>query len=253
MSNVYLYYEYVVLFICVLFYSTFFSVRYNINDTWNDYQNKDIKSSMIFLGVLISFELLISYLDMASQCQGGISGMTVLYVIIVWVLLLGGIQIFMLSNPGIKSAFSDVIGYYYIYGKANRILSELLNPESTKESDPDIKKYTSEVIGDKALYINTMVPANFEKMWKSLDNMSDPQINAEDKLKYKQELLNCVVIRDRIGECCWYVWTGILCISILSVHASTINCPLSQAQLQQNAQAYTATDTSPNTEVYVAD
>ena len=253
MSNTYLYYEYIVLFICVLFYSTFFSAKYSIKESWNDYQNKDIMSSMIFLGVLISFELLISYLDMGAQCQGGISGMTVLYVILVWVLLLGGIQIFMLSNPGIKSAFSDVIGYYYIYNKANKILSQLLNPESTKDSDKDIQKYISEVIGDKALYINTMVPANFEKMWESLSYMSDPKIADDQKEVYKQKLLDCVVIRDRIGECCWYVWTGILCISILSLHANTINCPLSKAQLQKNAAAYALADSTANPDVYVAD
>ena len=253
MSSVYLYYEYVILFICILFYSTFFSANYSIKETWNDYQNKDIASSMTFLGVVICFELLVSYLDMNSQCKTGIPGMTVLYVILVWVLLMGGIQIFMLSNPGIKSAFSDVIGYFIIYGKSNKILSQLLTRplESESEKKHKVDIYLSEILGDKGLFINSMVPGNFEKMWETLDGRSDPALYNNPDVK--QELLNCVVIRDRIGECCWYVWTGILCISILSLHANTINCPLSQADIQQNAATYAATDVASSAEAYVAD
>jgi hypothetical protein len=251
MSSTYLYFEYVVLFICVLSYLTFFSASYKIKDSWNDYQNKDITLSMIFLGILICGELVCSFLDMYSQCKTGIPGMTVLYVILVWVLLMGGIQLFMLSNPGIKSAFSDVIGYAIIYSKSNKILSKLLTPPSKSENKHNSDIYLSEIIGDKGLFINSMVPGNFEKLWKTLDGRSDP--NLYDNPDIKQELLNCVVIRDRIGECCWYVWTGVLCISILSLHASTINCSLSQAEVQQNASTYTATDINPNAEVYVAD
>jgi hypothetical protein len=236
----------------ILFYSTFFSAQYKIDETYNEFQNKDISSSLGFLGVIICIELIWAYCDMSKVCPG-LSGSTIIYPILMWVLIFGGIKMLMLSSPGVKSAFSDVIGYFFVYGRTNELLTELLL--KADDEDPDKLKQNqllSEIIGDKGLVINTLVPGNFEKIWASFKNISNKTVY-EDKIK-KQQLLNYVVIRDRIGECCWYLWCGILVISILSLYTSSITCDLSQAQAQQNAAAYNdAVNAGSADETYVTD
>jgi hypothetical protein len=252
MSSVYLYYQYITLFVGVLFYCTFFSSLYNVNDSYEQYQNKDISNSLAFLGVIICIELVWTYCDMNSICPG-LSGTAVIYPILVWVLIMGGIKMLMLSSPGVKSAFSDVIGYFFVYGRTNKLLTDLLvQPDGENKEKLDNDRLITEIMGEKGLLINTMVPGNFEKIWASFKNISNPKIYND--IYNKQKLLNYVVIRDRIGECCWYLWCGILVISILSLYSTTITCDLSQAQAQINAAKYNdAVNAGASTEAYVTD
>lgn len=253
MSSVYLYYEYITLFVGILFYSTFFSAQFEIDETYNEFQNKDISSSLGFLGVIICLELVFTYCDMNSICPS-LSGSSIIYPMLMWVLIFGGIKMLMLSSPGVKTAFSDVIGYFFVYGRTNELLTELLLKPDEGEDPSHLKnnQLISEIIGDKGLVINTLVPGNFEKIWTSFKNISNPEVY-NNKIK-KQQLLNYVVIRDRIGECCWYLWSGILVISVVSLYTSTITCDLSQAQAQQNAAAYNAAVNAGSAdETYVTD
>jgi hypothetical protein len=43
-----------------------------------------------------------------------------------WCLIFGVVIIIILAFPGFKSAFSDVVGYYYVSSAANKVLTELL-------------------------------------------------------------------------------------------------------------------------------
>ena len=56
-----------------------------------------------------------------------------IFTFIPWTLIFGVLILVLSIYPGFKSAFSDVIGYFYVSGSANKVLTELL-------VDKDIQK-----------------------------------------------------------------------------------------------------------------
>ena len=85
-----------------------------------------------------------------------------------------------------------------------------------------------------------MVPGNFDIIWNDLEKNFNPAILNDDAelQEKKQQLLNWVVQRDIIGEACWLLWSGILCISIISLYTYSFPCELTANQIQQNKANY---------------
>jgi len=223
------YYQYMILFFGILFYLTYFCVKYNVNETFSQYQSKDLIRSMYFLLGIICLELIIIFSVMMSRCSN--ISRVIIYPILIWILIFLGTKIILMSNPGFKSAFSDVIGYYYTYGhKQNKFIDDLLDTEN-----PTHDTVVRDIISNKGLLFHSMVPGNFEKIWESLKSSSKPSMYNDES---KQELLNWVVQRDHIGEGCWLLWSGILCISIISLYVYSFPCELTPAQVQENKANY---------------
>jgi hypothetical protein len=125
-----------------------------------------------------------------------------------WVLIFGVVIIVILIFPGFKSAFSDVVGYYYVSSSANKLLTDLLvntnvnqqiekatggdfipqQPSLQKPSAPPQELQESakiiggatkkemetaadmiiKICGNTAIIINQMVPSNFVDYWNTL-------------------------------------------------------------------------------------
>jgi hypothetical protein len=166
-----------------------------------------------FLVVIITQFFINSYL-ITESCGGNVMsnlGESALYTFVPWTLIFGVVIIAVIAYPDIKSAFSDVYGYYFVAGSAQQVLTELLkgnvnssdsttnssNVESPSNIPPtllsgtesDNKKGGSKKIykggagndevsdlvlkiyGNMSILINQLTPSNFNYYW---DNMLTP-------------------------------------------------------------------------------
>ena len=100
-----------------------------------------VSSNYMYLGVYLLLVIMIQFIVNASiittTCGGSVSenmGAAGAFTFIPWFLIFGVIVIVLVIYPGFKSAFSDVIGYYYVSTKANELLVELLASQGLETS-----------------------------------------------------------------------------------------------------------------------
>jgi hypothetical protein len=94
--------------------------------------------TMYFLAVVV-IQFLINIGLMASKCGGSMNqnvADAAFITFLPWFFLFGAIIVILIVFPGFKSAFSDVLGYFFVAGSANKILTEILmNPEIEEKID----------------------------------------------------------------------------------------------------------------------
>ena len=215
-------------------------------------KNQKIMAGIYFIVVLF-FQFVINASSMATTCGGSVSnniaaaaGMTIIPRIFIF----GVMMIVIMVLPGMKSVFSDVIGYFAVSYSANRILAELLlDPEvdaKMKMADADEKSKAAmqsaaqaivKLMGNVSILINQVVPANFAKFWSTLIPLMKPQYsdfpNGAETQEKKKQFLNLAILRDNVGESCWYLYTGILLIMIIQNNIVNHKCD-TDPQLMNN-------------------
>lgn len=214
------------------------------------------KNNYLYLGIYLVLVMLIQFIVNASvistTCGGSISenmGAAGVLTFIPWTLIFGVVIIILIIYPGFKSAFSDVIGYFYISGPATKIITELLvnrdlekkltgtETKEEKESLEDAADAIVKICGNTSILINQIVPDNFEEYWKILTPLMKPQYkdtNSQETKDIRQELFELVVTRDNIGESLWYIYTGILLTSIVQLKITTRGCNNNTATMEKN-------------------
>jgi hypothetical protein len=224
-------------------------------DLQAEYQSKCIKGLLFYLGMIVASQFFLNIGYLIAKCGGSISkniGAAAIFTFIPWVLIFGVILAVLLIFPGFKGAFSDVIGYYIVSGSANNILSSILKTNDFDEvikntSSPEEKEQLSKtadaltkILGNKGILINQMSPENFLDIWKMLIPLMKPdsELPADDKLKYQQDLLGIVVLKDNIGEGLWYIYTAILISSIVYYNLATRGCVKDVDQIKADHDAY---------------
>jgi hypothetical protein len=152
--------------------------------------------------------------------------------------------------PGFKSAFSDVVGYYYVSTKANDILTTILkdsriestmNQKATPEEKQRIETTADAIIkimGNSAVVINQIVPENFVRYWDTLKPLMKDEYTANEPLELKAQLFELVVTRDYIGEMMWYIYTGVLLTFLVGLKIASRGCDSSPETMAKNLQAY---------------
>jgi len=218
-------------------------------------------NSYIYLAVYIFLVIVIQFMVNASiitsTCGGSISeniGSAGIFTFLPWILIFGVLVLVLTIYPGFKSAFSDVIGYYYVSSSANKILTDLLidkDIQSKLDSDatmtPDKKVAMQsaadaiiKICGNTSILINQIVPNNFNNYWGILKPLMKEQYQtdgpAADSMKSK--LFELVVTRDDVGEAMWYMYTGILLTSIVQLKISTKGCASNPKTMEQNYQKF---------------
>ena len=91
-------------------------------------QTNNLYLVIYFLLVLV-IQFIVNTSIITTKCGGNISknmGPAGTLTFIPWFLIFGVVIIVVLIFPGFKSAFSDVVGYYYVSSAANKLLTELL-------------------------------------------------------------------------------------------------------------------------------
>ncbi|BAT21987.1 hypothetical protein [Yellowstone lake mimivirus] len=229
------------------------------------------------------------------KCGGSASqniGVAALFTFLPWTLIFGIVLVVLIVFPGFKTAFSDVIGYFYISDKAHILFSEMLAikgdvankietlPTSEKSAASSTADALIKLCGNMGILINQIVPSNFKDFWQLLgplmktDSMLEAQPLYQNFIKterekeqeeakeegmktiesvtpqtggqsnkpasdyYRDELLKLVVSRDNVGEFMWYLYTGILVISIVQYYILSRGCLSDSATMEKNYQKF---------------
>lgn len=214
------------------------------------------KNNYLYLGIYLALVMLIQFVVNASvistTCGGSISeniGAAGVLTFVHWSLIFGVIIMVLIIYPGFKSAFSDVIGYFYISGPATQIITELLvnrdvekkltgnESKEEREALEDAADTIVKICGNTSILINQIVPDNFQDYWKILNPLKKTQYqddNSPETQDIRKQLFELVVTRDNIGEALWYIYTGILLTSIVQLKITTRGCNTNTATMEKN-------------------
>jgi hypothetical protein len=223
--------------------------------------NKYISNVYLYLAcyllLVIVVQFVVNSYVITSMCGGSVTenmGKAGFYTFIPWTFLYGVLLLVLMIYPGFKSAFSDVIGYFYVSGSANKILTELLIDKDVQQkldSDPnmtpELKKQTEtaadaivKIMGNTSILINQIAPTNFIEYWNILKPiMKDKYRNGGGEAEgLKQQLFELVLSRDNVGEAMWYIYTGVLITAIVQLKITTAGCVNTASTQQANLQQY---------------
>jgi len=214
------------------------------------------KNNYLYLGIYLMLVMLVQFVVntsiISTTCGGSISeniGAAGFLTFIPWTLIFGVIIIILIIYPGFKSAFSDVIGYFYVSSSATKIITELLvnrdvekkltgtETQEEKQSLEDAADAIVKICGNTSILINQIVPDNFLNYWKILKPLMKEQYkndNSPESSDMRKQLFELVVTRDNIGESLWYIYTGILITSIVQLKLTTRGCQSNTATMEKN-------------------
>jgi hypothetical protein len=158
--------------------------------------------------------------------------------------------------PGLKSAFSDVVGYFWVSKSANDCLTELLfnqqietniqgDATATPQDKETMEKAADLILklaGNASILINQMVPSNFANYWNVLIPLMKSQYKTEDtnSVAMKEKLFEIVVARDNVGEVMWYVYTGLFVCFLVQLKITSRGCVNSPQTMEKNYQQFLA-------------
>lgn len=220
-----------------------------------------ISNSYMYLAIYFLLVVVIQFMVNASiistTCGGSVTenmGAAGVFTFLPWTLLFGVLIVILTVYPGFKSAFSDVVGYFWVSSSANKIITELLiNPDIQKKMDGDTAATPEQkeamqgaadaiikICGNTAILINQIVPSNFDSYWNILKPLMKETYQTENEAtkKMKNELFELVVTRDNVGESMWYMYTGLLLTSIVQLKITTRGCVNNPKTMEQNYQKF---------------
>jgi hypothetical protein len=220
-----------------------------------------IKNNYMFIAIYVMLIIVIQFIVNAqiisSTCGGNITDNMAaagIYTFIPWTLIFGAVILVISINPGFKTAFSDVIGYFYVSNSANKVLTELLvnrEVQSKIDGDENLSLEKKEqmqttadtiikIFGNTSLLINQIVPNNFNDYWETLKPLMKGKYQPESDLskEIKNKLFNLVVSRDNVGEAMWFLYTGILLTSIVQMKLTARGCSNNASTMEKNYQVF---------------
>ena len=246
------------------------------SELYKNYTSSNYVSLAVYLLLVMVVQFIVNASLIAQKCGGSISenmGAAGIFTFIPWTLIFGVTIIILILYPGFKSAFSDVIGYFWISNQANELLVELLMQQDVEDSlakgvspstptptptpqaalvggkkpsqnGGDDKQAVREVAdlilklcGNTSILINQITPRNFEPYWSLLTPLKKPKYqndNAAETQTIKKQLFDLTVTRDNVGETLWYVYTGLLLTSIVQLKITTRGCAMNPKTMEEN-------------------
>lgn len=262
MANSYL--NIITFLLTTVFYYLALKPNLKYNDLTNGIEYKNyLNKNYLYLGIYFLLILIIQFIVNATmittKCGGSVTenlGASGVLTFVPWTLIFGVVIIVILAYPGFKTAFSDVVGYFYVANSANKILTELLvntkiNDEITNEQISSLSKKQLEkaadmiikICGNASILINQIVPTNFIEYWNLLRPLMKDKYKMDGPLvdEKRNELFELVVTRDNVGEAMWFIYSGLLVCSIVQLKISTRSCNTNPKQIAKNYQQYLAT------------
>lgn len=236
------------------------SLTYSSYTNQIEYKNY-ISNSYMYLAIYVLLVIVIQFMInssiISSNCGGNITenmGAAGVLTFIPWILIFGVLVVILTVYPGFKSAFSDVVGYFYVSTSANKLLTELLKNKDIEKKLTEEQNMTPErkealesaadaiikICGNTSILINQIVPSNFEQYWGILKPlMKDKyQIDTPETNEMKNNLFEIVVTRDNVGEAMWYIYTGLLLTSIVQLKITTRGCVSNPKTMESNYQKF---------------
>jgi len=205
--------------------------------------NQSYMSGIYFL-VIVLLQFVINIIYIISRCGDDTAsniGTAAKLTFLPWIFIFGIMMMVLMAFPGMKSGFSDVIGYLAVSRSANKLITDLLiDPEvdlslNTENADqPTREKMQStastilKIMGNMSVLINQVVPANFNKFWSSIIPLMKPKyrdnLESGETFEMKQKMLELATLRDNTGEACWFIYTGIFTIFIVQYNLISHRC-----------------------------
>lgn len=230
----------------------------NLSDPseFKSYEKNHYLYLAIYLLLVMMVQFIVNASVIASTCGGSLTqnlGSAGLVTIVPWLLIFGALITILVIYPGFKSAFSDVIGYFYVASSANKVLTTLLiDKDVQKQLDKDITSTPEQkkamqktadtiikICGNTSILINQMTPNNFLEYMEVLNPLMKEEYqglgNGND---LKEQLFELVVVKDNVGEAMWYIYTGLLLTSIVQLKIASQGCANDAQTMQKNYQAY---------------
>ena len=242
--------------LCFILTTVFYYLCLKPKKTWNGDMSENITNLVIFFLLVLISQFIVNASVIANKCGGSIAeniSSAFMFTFFPWTMLFGVMMIILLAYPGFKSAFSDVIGYFYVASSANKLLTELLINKDVKDKLPsditnedkskmmDAADTIIKICGNTSVLINQMVPTNFNEYWDVLKPLMKPHFQQDlnpESMKMKNDLFELVVTRDNVGEAMWFIYTGFLITSIIQLKINTKGCYVSPEQMAKNYQDY---------------
>jgi hypothetical protein len=229
-----------------------FTVLNNIND-YKTYISNNYLFLAIYVFLVIIIQFIVNSSIISSNCGGNITenmGAAGFITFLPWIFIFGALVLILTIYPGFKSAFSDVVGYYYVSSSANKLLTELLidkdienkisdDPNMTTEKKEALESAADAIIkicGNNSILINQIVPSNFNNYWSILKPLMKDKYQTDntETEQLKNQLFDLVVTRDNIGEAMWYIYTGLLLTSIVQLKITTRGCLSNPTTMENN-------------------
>jgi len=233
-------------------------------EEYKGYIKQNYTNLAIYLLLVIVIQFLVNASVITTKCGGSISenmGPAGIFTFIPWILIFGVIILILTIYPGFKSAFADVVGYFYVSGKANTVLTELLvdqkiqqkiNEEATEQPEvmTEEKKEAMQsaadaiikICGNTSILINQIVPSNFNEYWNILTPLMKTKFQqpGPETDEIKNSLFELVITRDTVGEAMWYIYTGLLLTSIVQLKITSTTCVNNPDTMEEKHQEYLA-------------
>ena len=260
MANSYL--NIVTFLLTTLFYYLAIKPSYTYEISIDPTKQKEYKSSSymylaIYLLLVMVIQFMVNASIISSTCGGNITenmGAAGVLTFLPWTLIFGVLIVILTVYPGFKSAFSDVIGYFWVSSSANKVITELLvDPKIQKKMNEDATSTPEQkeammtaadtiikICGNTSVLINQIVPSNFQSYWNILTPLLKPKYQTDnpDTEKIKNELFEIVVTRDNVGESMWYMYTGLLLTSLVQLKMTTRGCVSNPKTMEENYQKF---------------
>ena len=260
MANSYL--NIVTFLLTTLFYYLAIKPSYTYEISVDPTKQKEYKSSSymylaIYLLLVMVIQFMVNSSIISSTCGGSVTenmGAAGVLTFLPWTLIFGVLIVILTVYPGFKSAFSDVIGYFWVSSSANKVITELLvdpkiqkkmNEDSTSTPEQKEAMMTAadtiiKICGNTSVLINQIVPSNFQSYWNILTPLLKPKYQSDnpDTEKIKNELFEIVVTRDNVGESMWYMYTGLLLTSLVQLKMTTRGCVSNPKTMEENYQKF---------------
>jgi hypothetical protein len=274
MANSYL--NIVTFLLTTLFYYLAIKPSYTYEISIDPTKQKEYKSSSymylaIYLLLVMVIQFMVNASIISSTCGGSITenmGAAGVLTFLPWTLIFGVLIVILTVYPGFKSAFSDVIGYFWVSSSANKVITELLvDPKIQKKMDEDTTTTPEQkeammtaadtiikICGNTSVLINQIVPSNFQSYWNILTPLLKPkyQTNNPETEKIKNELFEIVVTRDNVGESMWYMYTGLLLTSLVQLKMTTRGCVSNPKTMEANYQKFKDAEQKANAQKELA-
>ena len=260
MANSYL--NIVTFLLTTLFYYLAIKPSYTYEISIDPTKQKEYKSSSymylaIYLLLVMVIQFMVNSSIISSTCGGSVTenmGAAGVLTFLPWTLIFGVLIVILTVYPGFKSAFSDVIGYFWVSSSANKVITELLvdpkiqkkmNEDSTSSPEQKEAMMTAadtiiKICGNTSVLINQIVPSNFQSYWNILTPLLKPKYQTDnpETEKIKNELFEIVVTRDNVGESMWYMYTGLLLTSLVQLKMTTRGCVSNPKTMEENYQKF---------------
>lgn len=153
------------------------NLTYEIASNGEQYKTY-ISNSYMYLAIYFLLVLIVQFFVnssvISSMCGGSVSenmGAAGVYTFLPWTLIFGVLIIIITVYPGFKSAFSDVVGYFWVASSANKIITDLLvNPDLEKilnREDNDISRAEKDIatlLKKDGINVNQKVEKNINEL-----------------------------------------------------------------------------------------